>query len=63
MEAGSEEQLIDVDIAQAREDGLVEKRGFDRARGFGEASMEEARAYQEGIGSEVGPVGGVEGIE
>jgi hypothetical protein len=51
MNPCGEERFIDVDVAQARDQRLVEQRGLDRARGFRQARGQLPRPHLQGRGS------------
>ena len=54
MDAGAVEGFVDVDVAEAGEEGLVEEGGFDGAAGLEEKGGEAAGGDLEGFGAEVG---------
>src|SRR4051812_4824366 len=54
MDGGAVEGFVDVDVAKAGDEALVEEGGLDGAMGVEEASGEAARREGEGLGSHVG---------
>src|SRR5207253_2407247 len=57
VEAGEEEAFIDIDVAQAGDEGLIEQGGLDRPFGGGETLEEVGGTEGERLGAEVGVVG------
>lgn len=62
MDAGGEEGFVHVDVAQAGDEGLVEKSGLDGAAGAMKAIEEFGGSDGEGFGAEIG-VGGLAASE